>query len=66
MFTKQQFAAVAETIRVNGNVVGINESFDRGAKYAGSQIAAELAEMFETNNPRFNKSKFLQACGLTE
>ncbi len=28
-------------------------------------IAINLAEVFETDNPRFNRDRFLSACGVT-
>lgn len=64
MFTKQHFALVAEIIRTNSNTVGISESFDNGAKFAGAEISIALASLFSKDNPKFNTEKFSLACGL--
>jgi hypothetical protein len=39
-------------------------NFNRGAEYAADIIAHNLAEIFEQENPRFDRARFLEACSL--
>lgn len=38
----------------------------RDVKTATCDIAACLADVFERENPRFDRVRFLKACGVTE
>lgn len=57
MLTKKDFKAIAEI--VNNNMVGID-----GRIYFHFDLAKELAEFLATKNPKFDRDKFLAACGV--
>ena len=68
MLTKKDFKAVAEII---------NKHTGRSAAYFNGihrpevtqtvqRITDKLADYFTTQNPRFDRSRFMRACGLTE
>ena len=59
MFTKQHYKAIAEIIRPHLLVSKIRKD---GAQVA--DIALELADYFAQDNPRFDRERFLEACGL--
>lgn len=48
MFTKKHFEAVARILK------------ETDAK----ELAAHFADMFEQDNPRFNRQRFMAACGF--
>jgi hypothetical protein len=52
MMTRKHFKALAETL------LKISDLTTR------KTVANEAAEMFQKENPRFNKAKFMAACGL--
>lgn len=62
MFTRQHYKAIAEIIKAQKDLTGV---------FAGKQFAAQkiddiatgLADYFAKDNPRFDRDKFLQACG---
>jgi len=56
MFTRKQYEQIAEVIKDNQN--------HKQVKNAVSNITLELCTMFEKDNPRFNREKFLKASGL--
>lgn len=75
MFTRQHYKAIADSIasvtlmaaEPNGGTVGTyeqREALRSGADIARNQIAKDLADYFTKDNPRFNRQKFLKACGL--
>lgn len=39
---------------------------DRGITYAGKEIANRMADMLAADNPRFDRARFLRACGLED
>lgn len=62
MLTKKDFKAVAEII---------NKHTIEHVSYPGDEIVKhgftnELADYFATQNPRFDRERFMQTCGLTE
>lgn len=64
--TRKDFEEIAEAIRLHSHVVGRSEDFDNGAFYAGRTIARELVRVLQRSNPRFDVSKFLDACGIDD
>lgn len=62
--TKKHFIAIAEIIRENGNIVGVNELQDLAAKATAKQIAKDLARFFAGQNTNFDRTRFLDACGV--
>ena len=61
MFTKKHYKAIAEIIE---NRAGINNYVYAEERTHALSIANDLADYFAKNNPRFDKDKFLEACGL--
>jgi hypothetical protein len=40
------------------------ENFNRGAEYTAKVIASNLAYILAEENPRFDRSRFLEACSV--
>ena len=57
MFTKQHYKAIAEIIRQ-----ALYNSDLSTPQYKG--VVYDFADYFAGNNPRFDRKKFLDACGL--
>ncbi len=65
MVTKKDFKAIAEIIRKHTIRAGHPDPFlVRTAKDIARIYATNLADYFATQNPRFDRQKFLNACGL--
>ena len=67
MFIRQHYKAIAEIIKSNNAASAIPEkskAFDRGVRSAGRWIAGGLADYFASDNPLFDRNKFMKACGL--
>ncbi|MCK5614899.1 hypothetical protein KAR91_74240 [Candidatus Pacearchaeota archaeon] len=65
MLTKKDIKAIAEIIKNKLNVDECgNFDFDAGWGKALHKTAIQLANYFATQNPRFDRQKFLDACGL--
>jgi len=58
--TKKDFELIAFVLN------GLNENFKTG-KYEVSleKVCDELADALQIENPRFNRSTFLKACGVS-
>jgi hypothetical protein len=62
--TKKHFEAIA---RILSNLYGYDMSsidFDAGFNRAIERAAEDLADYFMDENPRFDRQRFLTACGL--
>ena len=66
MLTKKDFKAVAEIIKNSHRAFeDIDSSFYAGGRFDGAEIIADkMADYFATQNPRFDRNQFMQACGL--
>lgn len=77
MFTKKHFEAVAGALRSAGEIVadvdertgdGLDdikeEARECGLAEGVEVVAHEMARVFAHSNPRFNKARFLRACGV--
>lgn len=62
--TKKHFEAIARIL----NMYSLNNpapgTFDEGYHDAAFGIANDMADLFASENPRFNREKFLTACGF--
>lgn len=56
MFTRQHDKAIAEIVRTIGSTYRGN--------YIHELLASMLADYFIQDNPRFDRARFLTACGL--
>jgi hypothetical protein len=65
MFTRQHYKAIAEIID-GVCLMGYEPQGGEqdGADIAKSQIGKDLANYFIKDNPRFDRERFLTACGL--
>lgn len=62
MFTRQHYKAIAEIIDKRTK---LNQGTKRTAKFLyADDLAGDLADYFYNDNPRFNRDKFMVACGL--
>lgn len=69
MMTRKNFEAIAAIVKSNipNAGTGTGYMFDEnaaGQTYAAENIADELADYFATENPNFNRQRFLKACGF--
>ena len=57
--TRKDYQAIAEAIKstLHDNVPAVDIAYT---------IAANLADVFAADNPRFDRSRFLAACGINE
>ena len=65
MMTKKHYVAIAKTLAALRAAYGAKAN---AASYgaAMSDAATELAVYFESENPRFDRARFLKACGVLE
>jgi len=61
MITKKDFKAIAKIIWNYAAIENYNDAIER---ITSLNIAGELANYFATQDSRFNRQKFLNACGL--
>lgn len=57
--TRKHFEAVAAAL-----LIEVLTAPDQETRAAVVRVAERLAEQFATFNPNFNKSRFLQSCGV--
>lgn len=61
--TRKHFEAIALIIknaRIPNAAAGFDDGFDAGVE----DVATSLADYFAGENPRFDREKFLTACGI--
>ena len=63
MLTKKDFKAVAGIIKASIDVTIIYSTTEPNTTIKGN-IAIDLADYFATQNPRFDRNRFMKACGL--
>lgn len=63
--TPEHFEAIASIIKYNRDM---NYPADKSGYglVAAKLIAVEMADYFEKENPLFNRSRFLTACGIND
>ena len=64
--TRKDFELIASAIRTRtpSRVARTNAAMDAGAFQACEDIARRLADTLADTNPRFDKARFLRACGV--
>ena len=60
--TRKDYQRIAEAIRFHLDMA--NSTGEREAEGRLYGVIADLAETFEKDNPRFDREKFKQACGI--
>ena len=68
MVTKQHYVAIAEIIDRNTRILDfpVKGVTHRAWYLERWEIVTELANYFVADNPRFDRQKFLEACGAVE
>lgn len=61
MASKHYREAAAAVMAAHGDM---DTLYENGRRSAAREIATELADMFERDNPAFDRQKFMEACGL--
>lgn len=66
--TKQHFEAIAAILRdrkIDGDyAMEIDQDWAKGVTAATEATADDLADYFKSINPRFDRTRFLTACGF--
>jgi len=63
MMTRQNFKVIAAILKDN-LIIDPYSEYEDGRVAQVHYIAVELADAFQNDNPRFDRVKFLEACGL--
>lgn len=66
MLTKKHFKAVAEIIKTEYDFILENDYRDVDSKDTVTNIIYKLADYFAMQNLRFDRERFMEACGLEE
>lgn len=61
--TRKDYVLIAEAIKNARN--SVENNLTANGLGAGNMIPAYIAEALELDNPRFDRNRFLDACGLT-
>lgn len=61
--TRKHFEAIASLISKYTDPLAA-PGYDKGVHHGAMFIADELADYFAAENPRFDRARFLKACGL--
>lgn len=64
MPSKKDFVAVAAVIKSIGHRQFHKPDFADGVDAAREYIARDLANLYAQQNPRFDRARFLAACGV--
>jgi len=62
--TRKDYIAIAEVIRQAGPASGMPTDWKTGCNSAREYIARNLAYSLAADNPRFDRARFLKACGV--
>lgn len=65
MPTKKDFCAVARILSQSVHSQYPSAVYEAGAREARSYVAYALADWYARQNPRFDRSRFLAACGIS-
>ncbi len=63
--TKKDYVKFAEMVKYNraNTGTGMDETF-AGYRVACNDFAYAMADIFKEDNPRFDRDRFLKACGI--
>ena len=66
MFTRQHYEAIAEIIKRNTTRIRIEDvaQVGNGLPCLHSHTVGDMVDYFAKDNPRFDRQKFLKACGI--
>lgn len=60
--TRKDYVAIAASIHRTGMAVNIGKR--KTAEYALNLVAIDVAAQMAHDNPRFDRARFLKACGI--
>lgn len=60
--TRKDYVAIAAALRRTGMAVTIGQK--KTAEYAIKLAATDIAATMANDNPRFDRARFLKACGI--
>lgn len=61
VYSARQYDDLARLIKEEARTLFLDDDLMRGSK---RRVAERLADRFATDNPAFDREKFLRACGL--
>lgn len=64
MMTRKHFQAIADILQGSAVVQEFAETFPVGGEQMRLEIVGKCADYFATENPNFDRERFLQACGV--
>ena len=62
--TKKHYQAIADI--VSTHLYSMDEEIEVEGRLATVELTYKLAKYFKQDNPRFDRERFLGACGITE
>lgn len=60
-FQRRHYQAIAEVL-----ILSVNSQAHLFAELSARELIDRFADLFSRDNPRFDKDRFLSACGLTD
>ena len=65
MMSKKHYVAIAREFHTQRNGAALESAaYQRGFSNAQYSLASALATVFASENPNFDRARFLKACGL--
>lgn len=64
--TKKDYEAIARAIKQSGEHQAVDEGYCEGWQAAVSSVTHRVANVMQADNPRFDRSRFLKACGVQD
>lgn len=61
--SKKDYVAIAEIVKQAAPASGMPVMWQTGCNSAREYISRHLADVMQHDNPRFDRERFLQACG---
>ena len=64
--TKKDYEAIARAIERTTHHNAVDSNYNEGWHGAITAIRCRLADVMADDNPRFDRQRFLKACGVTD
>jgi hypothetical protein len=58
--TRKDYQLIADTFAKFGKIRDLDQSIN----WSGADLARNLADALQADNPRFDRARFLEACGV--
>lgn len=62
--TRKDYVLIAQALKAHAPEVSAYTQYADGFNTAHAKIAAKLADSLARDNPRFDRARFLEACGV--